>query len=322
MKIIRGIGKFNLRLKYPVVTIGVFDGVHLGHEFLIRQVVRRAKLCGGKSIVLTFEPHPLRILRSYFSPPLLTSAEHRLKLLKELKVDICLLLDFDQNIAQMSAEEFVRKIVVAKLQAKEIFVGNDFFFGKKAAGSVETLRCLGKKYGFIVKSVRSIYAGKSVIKSSKIRKLVKKGDLAFACRMLGRPFSILGRVVKGSRRAQVLGFPTANIAFIQEAFPPYGVYVVKAGVGQKSYFGLANLGRRPTFATLKRDFFPPVLEAHLFNFRRNIYGQQIELFFLKKIREEKKFSCPQALIAQIKKDLQFAKNFLKKEERRKKCSVA
>ncbi len=315
MKIIRGIDKIKRPFKKAVVTIGIFDGVHIGHQFVLKKIIRRAEKLKGKSVVVTFNPHPLKILNPQTSPALLTSLSHRIDLIARLGVDVCLVVNFTKRFCSLSPEDFIRKILVEKVGTQEIFIGNNFRFGCNEQGDVELLRKMGKNFGFKVncikpvrcslsKGVSTLKADRKIISSTQIRLLIEQGKIEEAARFLGRAVSILGTVIKGETRGRRVGYPTANIDPHQEAIPPDGVYAVEVRLKRRKRFGLLNIGTQPTFSFSRKK---PVIEVHIFNFKQNIYAKDLEISFIKKLRREKKFLSAQQLAEQIKKDCHKAK---------------
>jgi riboflavin kinase/FMN adenylyltransferase len=288
----------NLKLSSkPVVAIGVFDGVHKAHRLIITSAIKLARQRRTKALVLTFWPHPQ-------GQASLNSLAHRLRLIEELKADICAVIRFNRSFAKISAEDFVKNILVKRLNAGVVFVGENFRFGINAEGDVRLLKKLSRLYGFTVRSFKVFKTGRAVISSTLIRKLISSGKLKAAQRILTRPVSVLGTVIKGASLGAKLGFPTANIDPHHEVLPPAGIYAVTVFVDKHNYAGVCYIGSRPTFSRNKQS-----VEAHIFNFKKNIYGQDLEIQFLRKIRGEKKFASPQALIKQIKKDIIKAKAF-------------
>ncbi len=310
MTIIKGLKNFNtLKYKGPVVVaIGTFDGVHIAHKQIIKKAVRTAARLKGTSVVLTFYPHPMRVTNPDKSPALLTSIEHRIALIDELKPDVCLIVDFRKSFAGMDPKSFIDNVLIGYLCVSHVIIGKNFNFGKNKSGNVKLLKAAAEKGGFRVDALESIKSAGKVISSSFIRSLVEKGKLHAAGKLLGRRFSVLGTVVKGDSRGRVLGFPTANIDPHQEALPPNGVYAVKAKIKNKLYGGMLNIGKRPTFY---QDADKLAIEANIFNFNRYLYGQVIELFFLKKIRNEKKFRSAELLKKQLQRDSLRTKTILK-----------
>jgi riboflavin kinase/FMN adenylyltransferase len=297
MKVIKNLKKFRQSNK-SVVAVGVFDGVHKAHRRIISQAVKLARQTAAKSLVLTFWPHPQ-------GEASLNSLDHRLRLIGELGVEICVVIKFNRSFAGMSAEDFVRDILVKRLNARAVFIGENFKFGKNAEGGVRLLKRFSRLYDFKVRSFPVFKSGKVAISSTLIRKLISSGKLYSAEKLLMRPVSVLGTVIKGSSLATKLGFPTANIEAHHEVLPPAGVYAVRVFFDKNNYPGICYIGKRPTFSKNSQS-----IEAHIFNFKKNIYNRDLEIKFIRKIRKEKKFPDSPALIKQIKKDIIEAKIIL------------
>lgn len=289
------------------LAIGVFDGVHLGHQRVMGQARDDARAANGTAAVLTFDPHPMRILQPDKAPLLLTSTEHKLALVDKLGMDACLLLTFDQPFSLTPPEQFINTVARQTNHLQEICVGTRFRFGHDRAGDVRLMEALAPQYGFVAKEIQSVMLGEEMISSTAIRQHVLNGRLDSAAAMLGRTFSILGTVESGDHRGRELGFPTANLNPHDEVLPPDGVYAVRVVVGEKHFGGVVNIGVRPTFA----DAQPRrVLEVHILNFTRELYGQKVEVLFLSKLRDEQKFASIEALKTQIAADIQAARRFL------------
>ena len=319
MRIIRGLKHPKLPASGSCVAIGVFDGVHIGHQKIIKAVVRAAKEKGLASIVLTFDPHPSKILRPDSKTPSLISLDHRIKLIEKLGVDILIVLKFTKAFASMPAEKFVKNILINKLGAREIIVGENFYFGSGGGSGAKLLKKLSSLRGpkgrsnlkaFHVEVIAPVKIAGSIVSSSRIRKLIIEGRLREAEILLGRPVSVLGTVVSGARIGRRLGYPTANINPHHEVIPPSGVYAVKAKAGGGLYGGVLNIGRKPTFFA-PRDM-EPAIEVNIFGFNKHIYGRDIEVQFVKKLRDEIRFSKIEDLVAQIKKDTLLARKMLQK----------
>jgi len=305
MKIISGLKQLR-KFKNPVVALGVFDGVHLGHRKILDAAVTKARSIGGVSIVLTFWPHPQKEESLY-------SLEHRLRLISRLGLDICIVVNFNKRFAGVMAEDFIKNVLFKKISARYIYVGKNFRFGKGAEGNLKTLEKLSKDYNFQLKAFEVARINDLPISSTFIRSLIKKGKLSAAGKLLGRPVSILGTVIRGNSLAGRWGFPTANINPHHEVIPPAGIYAAKIIYGKKKFNGACYIGTRPTLAHKRGKTKRPQpvhIEAHIFNFNRNIYGKYLEIQFVKRIRKDKKFASSDLLIKQIKKDLFCAKKLL------------
>jgi len=305
MRLVTDLGSISGRFAASVITLGNFDGIHLGHQELIRMVIGRAKELGAMSLVVTFRPHPLKILAPEKCPPLISIYEEKIRLMEKLGIDVLVKIPFTREFASMPPEDFVKDILCGKLGAKEIFVGYNYRFGKGRAGNIALLKQLGEKYGFTVNEVGEISINGEVVSSSKIRDLLKDGEVEHAAALLGRPYAITGIVVKGDGRGKLLGFPTANIVPRHSIIPAHGVYAVRLFVRDRLYDGIANIGLRPTFD--KKD---PTIEVHVFDFNEDIYGEEISLYFIGKLREEKKFRDAEELTRQIRSDVANAKRVL------------
>ncbi len=295
MKIIRGISQIR-KFKNSVIALGVFDGVHVGHRIILKAAVAKARSIKGTSVVLTFWPHPQKEESLY-------SLEHRLRLIEEIGVDICIVVKFTPKFARITADNFIKNILVKKLSCRYIYVGSNFSFGKDARGNYQTLTRFSRKYNFKLRVFYVVKLNNKPISSTYIRKLVKAGRLEEAGTLLTRPVSILGTVVKGNVLGRSLGFPTANINPHHEVIPPSGVYAVRAILENKEFKGICYIGTRPTLKG-KRALR---IEVHMFNFQKNIYSRYLEIQFIKKIRDERKFDSLLSLAKQIRKDIISAK---------------
>ena len=284
--------------RWPVMTLGVFDGVHIGHQKVLRETLAWARAQEGESVVVTFDRHPESVV-SEKHPPMITPLRHRLILLEGLGVDVCVVLKFDAAMAAMPPEDFVREIMHDWLKVRGIIWGFDCRFGRGAKGDLRLLERLAPAYNFQVCSVEPVKLGGVVVKSTTIREAIMKGDLDSAARMLGRPFSLLGTVVHGDHRGRTLGFPTANLDLHHEVRPPQGIYSSRVLFERQVYKALTCIGIRPTFESqTPRE----VVEVHLLDFNGDLYGNDIEVRFLRWLREERRFPSVDALIAQMNRD--------------------
>jgi riboflavin kinase/FMN adenylyltransferase len=300
MQILRSISELN-RLPGPLfLAIGVFDGAHLGHQAVISTSARHAKDVGGTPVVVTFDPHPARVLRPEDAPHLLTATQHKIALIRDLGVTHLLVLQFDRQFAATAPEEFVRQLVTNSRPLREICVGHEWSFGKGRAGNLALLKELGTAYNFDVVGVPAVTMNGEVVSSTAIRRAIADGDLIKATQMLGREYTILGTVKAGEKLGRKLGFPTANLSAHSEQFPPNGVYIAEARLGGNLYRGVANLGYRPTVSAGDPE---RLLELHLFDMNKDIYGEEIEVRFLRYLRPEQKFENVEALAAQISRDV-------------------
>ncbi|MCK5178846.1 MAG: bifunctional riboflavin kinase/FAD synthetase [Candidatus Omnitrophica bacterium] len=299
MKVIYGIGKVDPKVRKAVWAIGVFDGLHIGHQKLIKTTVRRAKKLSVPAVVMTFSPHPVQVLYPNSCLPFIVSLPHRLKLIEELGITVCIVVRFTKRFSRLTARQFIHKYLDGHLSPKEIFVGADFCFGQKKEGTVAFFKEAGRAYGFKVHAIAPVTTGQKKIGSSQIRRLITQGKLNAARRLLGRPVSIFGKVVKGDGRGRTLGFPTANVYPGNETVLPVGVYAVRVIAGHKKFPGMANVGRRPSF---KKKTSRINIETHLFDFKGSLYGKEIVVQFIKKIRSERVFASPEKMTAQLARD--------------------
>lgn len=289
------------------VTIGNFDGVHLGHQAMLARLTARAASVGGLPTVLTFEPHPREIFTPHDAPSRLTSLREKLEILKSLGVAHVHICRFTKEFAALSAEDFVRRILVDGLKARYVLVGDDFRFGARRTGNLALLQALGKQYGYEVDVLHTIEAAGQRASSTAVRAALAIGDMAGAAQLLGRPYSISGRVVGGDRIGRKIGYPTANILLKHNRPPVKGVFAVRVqGLATPNWPGVANLGTRPSVHPNGN----PTLEVHLFDLDRDLYGQHLRVEFLHKLRDEAKFPNFDALVAQIGKDAALARELL------------
>lgn len=291
--------------KDTVISFGVFDGVHIGHQALIKRLIERAKELDAESIVLTFDPHPALATKGQ-APPSITTVEKKIELLKHYGVDRVIVEDFNEEFSQLSPEEFVSNILIQKYNAKDIIVGYDCAFGKDRSGDKWLLKELGDKYNVSVEIVEPISLDGDIVSSTRLRNAIQQGDFEIVTRLLGRFYSISGVVVSGKGIGHKIGRATANIQTKNEVLPPSGVYAVKATLADQSYDGILNMGLQPTIGDGQFR-----IEVHILDFNGTIYGSDIEVLFVKRIREERKFADQDELIKQIEKDEMTAREILK-----------
>jgi len=303
MEVIRYSKKIILPNKKRYIALGVFDGIHLGHQKLIKQTVDKAKKNDGISIVVTFDPHPDKIINPEGNVFLLTTLEERRSLIKELDVDIFLIIKFNKMMSKMMPEDFVRKILVDSLQVKELFVGFNYKFGFQGKGNTDILREYGKLYKFKTDILKPIVENHTIISSTRIKDYIKSGEIEKARKLLGHDITISGKVISGKGRGKrLINFATANIeALPNKLIPVNGVYLVEIKIDNRKYYGLMNIGVKPTFRETERT-----IEVHIINFNRKIYTKKVVVNILQKLREEKFFKHPSLLKKQIENDILIA----------------
>jgi len=311
LKIFDHLDKIHEPFKSAVITIGNFDGVHIGHQALFHEVIETAETVGGTSIAMTFEPHPIRVLKQNGHPPLITLYEQKAELIERTGIDVLICVPFSKAFAALSPDQFIRELLVKKIGMKAIVVGEDYSFGKNREGNIDLLKSYGPDFGFEVIIARWIKMSKGFtdrISSTKIRELVTDGHMAEAEKMLGRRYQIRGRVMTGrDRGGKLLGIPTANINLHDELCPKTGIYAVTVECRGNHHNGVANIGYSPTFED--HEF---TVEVHILDFDDNIYGEKIRVNFITRLRDEIKFSNISELIDQIKKDIAAAREFFSK----------
>ncbi len=298
MQIVRHIDDPNLRLSASVVTLGNFDGIHLGHQALIGGTVAAGRKLALPSVVLTFEPHPLKVLAPERAPKMLLAHKDKMRLLQELGVDVVVIQQFDLAFAKLAAQDFVQSILADRLKARQVWVGSDLRFGQGRKGSVADLHNWGSGLGFTVAHVDAVLVDNARVSSSRIRQLVAEGQVDAVKPMLGRFHFLSGRVVGGQRRGRDLGFPTANIATRAEVLPLDGIYATLFHWGERRLPSVTSIGVNPTFGA-----GPRTVESFILNFAQDIYGEAVRLSFVKRIREEKNFASVDELVAQIRRDV-------------------
>jgi len=306
MEIIRGLEALNKSYPNTVLTIGNFDGVHLGHQKIILEVLKRSEEIKGTSMAVTFEPHPMKVLAPEREIRILTTLEEKAKLIEEMGVNVLLCINFNKEFANLLPDDFIEDVLVKKINAKEIIVGTNYAFGKNKKGTVELLKRRGKKYGFRVKAVSNVRVYGNIVSSSSIRSLLLKGAVYDTSTFLGRAYSIEGSVIKGKGRGKnLLNIPTANITTPVEIAPKEGVYAVRVGFNNSIYEGVANIGKNPTFGNTDISY-----EVHLLNFSGDLLGEDIRIFFIDRLRGEQLFPDILSLEKQIRNDIERAREIL------------
>lgn len=305
--IIRGIENLKGRYKNVVLTMGNFDGVHIGHQKIFRAVAERAKALKGTAMAITFDPHPMRVIAPERGLKILTDFDEKARLMKFLGMDVILCIRFDREFANTDPDEFIRDVIVGRIGAREVIVGHDYAFGRGKRGTTGLLRRRGIRYGFKLRVIRNVRLLGETVSSSRVRSLVSRGRVCEASKVLGRPYMIEGTVVKGAGRGgSLLNTPTANIAIRNEIVPKEGVYAAKVMLDGRVFDGVANIGKNPTFGSN-----PIAYEVHIFNFSENILEKDIRVYFIDRIRDEKAFPDITSLHESINKDIEAAKGILK-----------
>jgi riboflavin kinase/FMN adenylyltransferase len=304
MKVFHGTDNANI-LRGTVLTLGVFDGLHLGHQRIMQTVVSRAKAVNAVPTAITFDPHPRAVLYPENAPPLLQTLDQRLANFEVLRIKQVIVIRFDKIFAAQDAKGFLRDIVYERLQAKEVYLGKGFAFGKNRAGNIELLKKMSVELGFYADEVPEVCLRESRISSSKIRKLLADGKVNLARRMLGRPYGVEGQIVHGFERGRTIGFPTANLKPTNRVIPKYGVYATATLINNEWRRSITNVGVRPTFESEKE----PSIESYVFDFDGDLYGDVLRVRFLHRLRDERKFGGIEELRAQIEKDTHRALNY-------------
>lgn len=297
------------RVPNSVLTVGTFDGVHAGHRAIIDTVAEKAKERGGRSVLVTFDPHPRNIINpGEAGIKLLTTLQERSEILEELGIDTMVVIPFDRDFSLLSSEEFIRDIIHKKIGVSEFVIGYDHQFGRNREGTIETIERLGKELDFDAYVVSKREVGEKTVSSTAIRNAIsEEGNVEQAAEFLQRPYRLNGTIVHGDKRGKAIGFPTANIKpeHANKIIPKDGVYAVKVRIDSEWYGGMMNIGTRPTF-----DGKVQTLEVNIFDFNEDIYGMEVQVRFFKRIRDEKKFDGKDELIKQLKKDEKQARELL------------
>jgi len=304
MEIIRDLGAL-ARHTYPVTAIGNFDGVHLGHRAILKAAIDHARAAGGTAFALTFDPLPAKVLAPARAPRLILTPDDKLEMLRLSGTDGVIVLDFTRELSRLSPRDFVRDYLRAKIGVREVVVGHSESFGHNRAGNAAMMVELGREFGFDTEVVGPIKIDGLEVSSTKVREAIAAGDLRGAARLLGRYHFLRGPVVRGRERGRTIGFPTANLASETECIPPDGVYATRVILDDGAYPAITNIGMRPTFSETERS-----IEAHIFDFTRDLYGTRIKLELIERIRAERKFDNADALKAQIALDLSKVREIL------------
>jgi riboflavin kinase/FMN adenylyltransferase len=308
MKIFHGTENANIA-RPCVLTLGVFDGLHLGHQAIMRQVVERAQATKSIATAMTFDPHPRAVLHPETAPPLLQTLDQRLANLEVLGIEQAIVIPFSREFAEQPAEDFLAATIHDRLQAREVYLGKGFAFGRGRGGNIELLRSMSEELGFVADEVDEVTLRGNRISSSAIRKLLADGRVNLARRMLGRPYGVEGVIIRGNRRGHTIGFPTANLKPRNRVIPRYGVYATATLIGGVWRKSITNIGVRPTF----ENDADPSIETYIFDFDGDLYGDVLRVRFLHRIRDERKFNGIDELIAQIQKDSDHARNYFSHE---------
>jgi riboflavin kinase/FMN adenylyltransferase len=306
MRVIRHLAHVAPPLRRVVLTLGNFDGVHLGHQAIVRRAVTEARAAGGQVVTLTFHPHPVAVLAPDKAPPLLQPLHDRLALLRDLGTDVVAIQRFTPRFAALGPQEFVRDYLGAHLELLHVVVGHNVSFGRGRTGTVDTLRALGARHGFAVDAVGPVTVGEAQVSSTALRHLVAAGDVRRARALLGRPVTLRGRVVRGEQRGRTLGFPTANLHWRSGVLlPADGVYAARTKLDGHARPAVLNIGVRPTFGALRRT-----VEAFLIDFDGDLYGRWLSLELVDRLRGEERFAGPEALRQAIAADVARAREVL------------
>lgn len=293
--------------QFPIITIGTFDGIHLGHQKLISHLLEKKKRYNGTAFLVTFEPHPQIVLNNRNQPiSILTTLEEKLEVLQQFPIDGVVVIPFTKKLSELSGQLFIKKILIDKIGMKDIVIGYDHAFGKNRSGNVETLREMSAEFGFQVNVVEPVSLDGQIVKSTSVRNALRNGDISKATAFLGRPYLITGKVSRGRGRGKTSLFPTANlkVSHPHKLLPKNGVYVAEAVLDEKKYQAIVNIGERPTFNEKDKT-----IEVHIFDFSKNIYNRTLRLNILSRMRDEIKFQSVESLKKQINDDIKMARDY-------------
>jgi riboflavin kinase/FMN adenylyltransferase len=316
MRVFRSLQDLGQPLPAPAVSIGNFDGVHRGHQRILKALVQEARRRRGCAVAITFDPHPTKILTPATAPPLLLTLPQRLALLEAAGVDLALVLPFTPDFSRLSPRAFVKEVVLGGLGAEVVCVGQSFRFGYGQAGDAALLKKLAREFGFTLRTIPPVVHRGKTASSSLIRRLIVQGDVAAAAGLLARPFALTGEIQSGSGRGRTLDFHTLNIVPEQECLPARGVYVTETVLEGRAYASATNVGIRPTF-----DGGPLIVESHLLDFSRTLRGRRLEVRFYRRLRDEMRFSSPEALRAQIERDVERTRRYFARRRRKQRQGV-
>jgi riboflavin kinase / FMN adenylyltransferase len=301
MKVIRAAPELERAGRPVCLAVGMFDGVHLGHQQVIRQTVEDARQHGCLPVAVTFDRHPNAVVAPEHTPPLIYPLSRKLQVMKSLGIEATWLIHFDRAFSEQPAEDFVRELVRGFDVVRSLCVGSAFTFGHRRSGNVALLQRLGEQLQFTVHGLASVSLGEQAVSSTRIRETIRAGDLDAAGQMLGRSYALIGSVIRGDRIGRQIGFPTANLDVAGLVLPPNGVYAAQVLLQERPLRGAVNIGTRPTLQNPNPQL---QVEVHLLDFAEDIYGQELQLTFIKKLREEQRFSSRATLLAQIQRDLE------------------
>ncbi len=310
-------GTDNAEIQRPtVLTLGVFDGLHLGHQLIVRTVVERARATGAVPTVITFDPHPRAVLHPESSPPLLQTLDQKVEGFGALGIEQTIVIRFDEKFSQIRAKDFLREVVRGRLQAKEVYLGCGFAFGHNREGNIELLRRVSQELGFFADEVPEVQVRSQRVSSSKVRRLLAEGKVNLARRLLGRPYGVEGPVERGAERGRTLGFPTANLHPHNRVIPRDGVYVTGTLIAGEWRRSITNVGVRPTFGGDSE----PSVETFVMDWAGDLYGDVVRVRFLHRLRDERKFNSIEELTAQIQTDVRQAQGYFARQP--VKCSLS
>jgi len=291
----------------PIVTIGNFDGVHLGHQNLMRDLVQRAARIGGTPVVLTFNPHPLQVLAPNNAPLQIQTLDQKIAILESLGIPLVVIIPFDMQLAQTSARDFAVKVLWERLHLREIYVGPNFAFGHRRQGSFNLLKEIGEEKGFVAGKIHQVQFRGNRVSSTAIRQALVSGQVGLARRLLARPFALEGTIIRGMGLGSKWRIPTANLQTVNELIPRQGIYVTMLRLEGRRWHGVTDIGYRPT---IRQEGIPALsIETHVLDFNQDIYGKSITLEFLMRLRDERRFTHEQALVAHIQKDIRSARRY-------------